>query len=61
MRRHTGLLQQSKEPFGHFIVDDAFLDDGPTFLRVERRRIVFEVLDNLIRLVGRKDFLGFPS
>ena len=58
MRRHIGLFQQPKEPLRDFVIDDAFLDDGPALLRVERRRIILEVLDDLIRLVGRKDFLG---
>ena len=53
MGRHAAPLQQLEHPGRHPVVDNALANDGPPLLRVERRRVVLEVLNDEVRLVGR--------
>jgi hypothetical protein len=59
MRRDAVLLEELEEHFGRPVVDDALRGDRPALLRVERRCVVLEVLDQTVRIVRTVDLLGF--
>src|SRR6185437_1179538 len=54
---YPALLQEPKKPLGDLVVHDAFVDDSPALLCVEGRRIVLEILHDLIRISRRKNLL----
>ena len=42
------LLQELKEPLRNFIIDHPFFDDSAALLCIERRRVVLEILNDLV-------------
>jgi glucose-6-phosphate-specific signal transduction histidine kinase len=45
VRRHADLAEQGEEVFGNAVVEHALAGDRALLLRVERGRIVLEILD----------------
>src|SRR5262249_3014025 len=57
MRRDAVLFQVAEEHFRHSVVQHTLGHDGAAFLRVERGRVVLEVLDQEVRIRGAVDLL----
>src|SRR5688572_32701543 len=58
MCRHAVFFEEAEQSLRDLVVNDSFVQDGSTLLGVERRRVVFEILQDFIRMSGCEEFFG---